>query len=313
MEPSAVHRSMRTAQEHLLRLSTALEGEERLDVAARGLKRLTARLREEPIRSLLSGTGVGHALHPMLVDVPIGCWSSAIALDLLGGRGSRASRRLIGIGVLAALPAVASGLCDWSDTEEAEMRVGLVHGSLNSVATALFALSWWRRRGRARGGWAWSLAGAVVASGAGWLGGHLAYSLGVGVDTNAFEAGPQDWTDAVGIVGPEGSVGRLDAPGARLVSVHTQDGLFALADRCSHRGGPLSEGRYDAASRCIVCPWHGSNFRVETGAPEIGPAAIPQPVYEIRSEAVRVQVRRRETRALRKRPVRPIERKALPG
>src|SRR4051794_35882009 len=70
-----------------------------------------------PVKDTLSGTPLGHALHPLLTDIPIGTWTSAGLLDVVGGAGSRtASRRLIATGILAALPTAASGLNDWADT-----------------------------------------------------------------------------------------------------------------------------------------------------------------------------------------------------
>jgi nitrite reductase/ring-hydroxylating ferredoxin subunit/uncharacterized membrane protein len=254
-------------------------------------------------RDLLSGTALGHPAHPLLVDIPIGCWTSAVLLDLTTAHQQRASRRLLGFGVLASLPAIATGLSDWSDTDEAEARVGLVHASLNSLAIGCFAISWWRRRLGGRAGRRWSLVGAVLASGAGWLGGHLAFALGVGIDTNAFEVGPADWTIADGSQPREGAVACLTVGGVRVAAVRSEGALHALADRCGHRGGPLSEG--DLEDGCLVCPWHGSRFELGSGLPVHGPASVPQPVYQIRVADDGVQLRRSEKRALRQRSVRP--------
>src|SRR3954470_14641787 len=70
-----------------------------------------------PVKDTLSGTPLGHALHPWLTDFPIGTWTSSLLLDVLGGREARpASRRLIGMGILASPPTAASGLNDWADT-----------------------------------------------------------------------------------------------------------------------------------------------------------------------------------------------------
>jgi nitrite reductase/ring-hydroxylating ferredoxin subunit len=83
----------------------------------------------------------------------------------------------------------------------------------------------------------------------------------------------------------------------------TEEGSFALADRCSHRGGPLSGG--EVGPGCVTCPWHGSQFDLDTGVPKRGPASIPQPVYETRVVGDKLEVRRTERRALRQRAVRP--------
>src|SRR6478609_1593350 len=121
------------------------------------------------LQDALTGRWLGHALHPMLTDLPIGFWTSAFTLDLVGGRrGRAAAQRLVGLGVLSALPAIASGAADWSDTYGAERRVGTVHAALNTAALACFAFSWnARRRGRHAKGVLWGLAGSAVATGGG--------------------------------------------------------------------------------------------------------------------------------------------------
>ena len=81
------------------------------------------------VRNALSGTWLGHPLHPMLTDVPIGAWLMAGLLDIAGGKSSQpAARRLVGLGVLAAIPTAAAGASDWAETVDADQRVGLVHG-----------------------------------------------------------------------------------------------------------------------------------------------------------------------------------------
>ncbi|MDQ6838519.1 MAG: DUF2231 domain-containing protein, partial [Actinomycetota bacterium] len=142
------------------------------------------------LRDVLSGSWLGHPVHPFLVATPIGCWTSAHLLDLTGRPES--AQTLVGAGVLAAVPTAVTGLSDWADTTGAEQRVGFAHLVLNTAATACYAGSWWARR-RGRSGVTPAVAGGVLATVAGWLGGHLAYSLGVGVDTNAFAGGPSAW------------------------------------------------------------------------------------------------------------------------
>ncbi|MGA7054696.1 MAG: DUF2231 domain-containing protein, partial [Mycobacterium sp.] len=166
------------------RMIDALESAEQLDDVTGRIRNAAQNLvSPAPLRRLLSGTDLGHPSHPMLVQLPIGLWTSTWALDLIGLSKTKAARTLVGLGVLTALPAVASGMSDWVDTDEAEARVGLVHATTNSIAVACFSVSWWRRRGGRRGGVFWSMLGATLATAGGFLGGHLAYSLGVGVDT----------------------------------------------------------------------------------------------------------------------------------
>jgi nitrite reductase/ring-hydroxylating ferredoxin subunit/uncharacterized membrane protein len=231
------------------------------------------------VRDTASGTPLGHPLHPALVAIPVGSWSAATYLDLLGGKRHRqAARRLVGMGNLAAVPTAITGANDWAFTQGAERRVGFVHALLNDVALTLFISSWWTRRGHPVKGIALSLAGSGVMSAAAWLGGHLAYGLGVGVDTTAFQHAPQDWTD----VAAEADVVAdklfgADAGGVPVVLVRRGQQVIALADRCTHRGGPLHEGTLEDAT--ITCPCHGSRFCVDDGRVVEGPAtrALPRP------------------------------------
>ena len=155
---------------------------DRLAASAQGLGRKA--VPEGPAKEVLRGSPLGHPLHPALVAVPIGAWASATLFDLLGDAGAR---RLTAIGCMAALPAALAGGTDWLSTDGEQRRVGLVHAVLNDAALTCYALSWRaRRRGARRRGLVLSLAGGGLLGAGGWLGGHLAYSLGVGVDTSTF-------------------------------------------------------------------------------------------------------------------------------
>jgi nitrite reductase/ring-hydroxylating ferredoxin subunit len=194
-------------------------------------------------------------------------------------------------------------LSDWRYTAGAERRVGVIHAALNVLATGTYGVSWWLRgRGHTRAGVACSLVGAASLAGSGWLGGHLAYALGVGVDTTAFQHGLAEWTDvaAEADVPPEAPLG-VEIDGVPVVLFRSAEhGISALADRCTHRGGPLHEGT--TRDGAVVCPWHGSCFSA-TGAVVSGPATRPQPRYAVRVEAGRVLVGRTdEVRSLRVRP-----------
>jgi nitrite reductase/ring-hydroxylating ferredoxin subunit/uncharacterized membrane protein len=248
-----------------------------------------------PIKDVLSGTPIGHALHPLLTDVPIGTWTSATILDLVGGEAARpAAERLIGVGLLAAAPTAVSGWSDWADSEVADdqvRRIGIVHAAANVGAVALYGASLLaRRRGAHATGVLLGLAGAGAIGAGGWLGGDLAYARGIGVDQTAFDEQPQDWTPVL-----DASMLGDDRPtpataGDVAVMVVRRNGvLHALADRCSHRGGPLHEG--ELVGDCIECPWHASRFRLQDGSVEQGPAAYPQPVLEAREHEGRIEVR----------------------
>jgi nitrite reductase/ring-hydroxylating ferredoxin subunit/uncharacterized membrane protein len=263
-----------------------------------------------PVKDLLSGTPLGHPAHPMLVTVPIGAWVSASLLDAFGGPEARtAARRLVGFGTLIALPTALTGASDWSDTMGPERRVGLVHAVTNYTAISLYAASWIaRRRGRHASGVRRAVLGAVVASAGGWLGGHLTYAAGVGVDTTAFLGAPTEWTDVLAESElPDGQPVAATVGVVPLMILRRGDHVVALGDRCTHRGAPLHEGELTDGGDRVVCPWHDSCFDTTTGEVIHGPATRPQPRFEVRIEQGRVQVRQgTEPYALRTNPVATI-------
>jgi uncharacterized membrane protein len=139
-------------------------------------------------RELLGGTWLGHALHPLLTDFPLGCWSSASLLDLLGGgRYAGAARRLVGLGLIASLPTAAAGLSDWSRLEKRDRRVGLVHAQLNTLALVLYGASYLARRRRG-GGVVLGVLGGLAATASGYLGGHLTTTRAVTRDNRLLDA-----------------------------------------------------------------------------------------------------------------------------
>jgi nitrite reductase/ring-hydroxylating ferredoxin subunit/uncharacterized membrane protein len=245
------------------------------------------------MKDTLSGTWLGHPLHPLLTDLPIGCWTSAFMLDVVGGRRSRrASDALVALGILTALPTAASGLSDWSDTMGEERRLGLAHAGGNTVALAFYSLSLVSRlRGRRVKGVMLSLLGAGAATAGAYLGGHLAWRKGVNVSRHAWQHAGEDWVDACAenelsddspVVVPVG-----DDP----VMIVRQGGkVYAISDVCDHVGGPLHEGEIDDG--CVTCPWHASVFRLDDGSVVHGPATGPQPSYQVLRKGGRVWLRR---------------------
>jgi nitrite reductase/ring-hydroxylating ferredoxin subunit len=248
-----------------------------------------------PVKDALSGTWLGHALHPVAMTVPMGTWLSAVLLDWFGGEDSeQAADRLISTGLLAFGPTAATGWSDYADTTVGSpraRRVGILHAAANIGAASLFIASRLARAGGDRGrGKALALGGVGALGAAGFLGGHLAYGQGVGVDTTVFDEYPSDWTRALDDAElGEGSPRRVLIGDLPVMLLRTGGRLYALADRCSHRGGPLSEG--EIADGCVTCPWHGSRFRLEDGSVEGGPAAYPQPRLETRVSGGAIEVR----------------------
>jgi nitrite reductase/ring-hydroxylating ferredoxin subunit/uncharacterized membrane protein len=244
------------------------------------------------VKDVLSGTWMTHPLHPMLTDLPIGFWTSSFMLDLVGGkRSARASQRLVGLGILSAVPTAAAGLSDWSDTIGEERRIGTVHAGANVVALWLYAWSWLaRRKGRRGKGVILGLLGATAASAGGYLGGHLVYRQGVGADRNAWKHGGDDWVDVAGADDRLPLVAKVGDDDVLLA--RTPAGVVsAISNVCGHAGGPLNEGEFDAQG-CVTCPWHASVFRLVDGHVVHGPATGHQPRYEVRSAGGRLAVRR---------------------
>lgn len=275
-----------------------------LDALSDRVAALGAGLKPGRMKDLLSGTPLGHPAHPVLVTVPIGAWITATYLDLVGGTPCRAAaQRAVGLGVAFAVPTVVTGFSDWLETAGAERRVGLVHAAVNDTAITLYGASLLARRaGRHRLGVGLAAAGSGILGVGGWLGGHLAYAQGVGVDTTAFQGAPSEWTDAGALDDiPQDRPAALTAAGVPLLVVRRDQTVRVLADRCTHRGAPLHEG--ELRSDCVVCPWHGSVFSLEDGRVERGPATRPQPAYDVRIVDGRIQVRRPdEQRSLRTNP-----------
>lgn len=244
------------------------------------------------IKNALSGSWLGHQLHPMATDLPIGAWTMASALDLTGGETTRdAAQRLVGIGVLTSAPAALSGASDWSETYGKDQRVGLIHAVGNAAATSLQVTSWMvRRNGRHKLGAGLSLLGLASTLSSAYLGGHLSFSKGVGVNHTAFQSRSTQWIDvAAEAEVEEGQLMRVMAKNTPVMLTRHSGELRALSATCSHAGGPLNKGHIE--NDCVVCPWHQSKFRLTDGTPVRGPAGSAQPVWDVRAVDGRVSVK----------------------
>lgn len=175
----------------LVEIARSIEADPRLDGVVAALRPLAEALVRDPRRrDLLLGRRLGHALHPLLTDAPLGAWGSATLLDLVGGAGSRpAARRLTGLGVLAALPTAVTGAAELAHTDRRTARVGGAHALANSAALVLHGASWLaRRRGHHGRGVVLGLLGTATVSAGGFLGAHLAIARNVGSRDAAFAA-----------------------------------------------------------------------------------------------------------------------------
>ena len=267
----------------------------------------------------LHGVPFGQPAHPTLVRLPLGCWASAVLIDLRGGPGAeRASATLVAAGVAAAVPAVATGLADWSALHGHQQRVGLVHAISQAGATMLFAGSLVARMGRRHGtGRLLSAAGLLTTTAGAYLGGHLALRLGAGA-SHAEPIGhlaALGWHDLCPLADlPEGRPVRRQLGYLGVLAVREGDAVHVLTDHCAHLGGPLHQGRVigNAGAAGVICPWHGSTFRLSDGAVLHGPSTARQPTFKTRvSDAGVVQVRPQDPSAgIPQRPHRGFSRPA---
>jgi nitrite reductase/ring-hydroxylating ferredoxin subunit/uncharacterized membrane protein len=268
-----------------------LERLEALDPIAQSLQGIVKKMipQESQLKDAVSGTWLGHPVHPPLTDVVIGTWTSAWFLDLFGGENSEAADRLIGVGILAAVPTAIAGLSDWAELFGGVRRIGTLHAIGNTTALGLQSMSWLARKtGRRRLGVGLSMMGATVATAAAWLGGHLSLGRGVGVNQTAFESMPTEWTPIIDENQlEEGKLTHASVDGVAIAIVKTGGRVHAMLDRCSHRGCSLHEGDFDGNT--ITCPCHGSTFRLD-GTIVKGPATSPQPSFDVRVANGRIEI-----------------------
>jgi nitrite reductase/ring-hydroxylating ferredoxin subunit/uncharacterized membrane protein len=275
-------------------LVDAIEHFDRLDGVASAISGAVGKaVQPRPVRNILSGTSLGHPLHPVLTDFPIGAWTMATVLDTVGGPASEpAADILVAVGIATAVPTAAAGLNDWSDTQGKSRRVGLVHAVANGSALCLYSSSAIARASGSRTiGKALGLAGFGVLMFGGFLGGHLSFGNAVNVNKTAGRTGPREWTPVMAESElADGEHRKVDAGKVSVLLYRSGAGILALDSVCSHMGGPLEEGTI--ADGCVTCPWHGSTFRLGDGHIVRGPATTPQPSYEARVNDGQVEVRR---------------------
>jgi nitrite reductase/ring-hydroxylating ferredoxin subunit/uncharacterized membrane protein len=251
----------------------------------------------QKVKNFLNGTWMGHPLHVILTDVPIGAWTTAMvfdALELISGRDdfATAADTSVTIGIAGALCAAVTGVTDWQDADAPARRLGMIHGILNLSGTALFAASLISRRRKSRTvGRILGALGYGVMAMAARLGGKMVYEHRVGVDRTAGQAFPSDFVPVLAESElAEAQPKRAEHDGVPILLVRRGTRIFALAETCSHFSGPLSEGNLVGDS--IECPWHHSRFALEDGRVLDGPAVHPQPCLEARVRNGQIEVRK---------------------
>jgi nitrite reductase/ring-hydroxylating ferredoxin subunit/uncharacterized membrane protein len=251
------------------------------------------------VKNLLHGTWLGHPLHPVLTDIPIGAWTVALVLDALDGISGNKQLRAgadaaVGIGLLGAVGSAVTGMTDWSETDGRGKKLGLMHAGLNIIATSLYTASWILRKSKSKrqSGIAFSMLGFAIAGASGYLGGHLVGGEQIGVDHTATpDSGkPEKFTAVIADSDlRENQLTRVEAGGVAIVLVKRKDRIFALTETCPHLGGPLSEGKL--VGDAIQCPWHQSELALEDGHVVNGPTTYPARCFDVRVRSGQVEVR----------------------
>jgi nitrite reductase/ring-hydroxylating ferredoxin subunit len=291
-----------------MRSISQLEQAEALDGVVTAGQRVARWLRPGPVRDALNGVWLGHPLHPVLAQAPVGAWLSAAVLDgwppgrknSAGKRsagkhrsrdssGEAGQRRLVAFGLTAAAAAALAGAADWSEQHEQQMRVGVVHAAANVTAAGFYGASLLTRRPAASR--ALRLAGLAAVAAGSLLGGHISFRLSGGANQaepvpHLVQPGWHDLMPAAGLADAQPVKAMLgEVP---VVVIRDGGAVHVLAGRCSHLSGPLAEGDLDAGG--LSCPWHGSVFRITDGAVVHGPACAPLPVFRTRVRAGVIQV-----------------------
>ena len=247
-------------------------------------------------KSALAGTWLGHSLHPMLTDVPIGAFTVLAALDVAELFGAQDMRRAgeitLGVAIVGAYASIVTGWADWADTSEQPKKVGIAHALLNGSGMLAYQASLaMRRTGRRRPAIAAAFVGyAFVALGS-YLGGELTTAMQIGIrHTATVIPPPDDFVDVAAMADvPEDGWLRVDANGTPVLIARDGDGFSAVGAVCSHRGAPLDEGTREGD--CVRCPWHGARFSLRDGAVLEGPAVFALPTYVVRAIDGRIGVR----------------------
>jgi len=250
------------------------------------------------IKNLLHGTNVlGHPLHPAITDVPLGAWTVGVLADWLfvvtGRVPAVAGDLALAVGVAGAILAAITGFTDHHDTSGFELRTATVHGLTMTAVLVIELVSLGLRL------WTPGLhMTAIVVSSFGWLlalagayvGGHLSFGIGTGVNHNAFFAGPMEFV-RVGTRDdfPEGEMRRVEAGGLPVVILRSKGLLRAMGAVCAHAGGPLDQGTLDG--EVVTCPWHYSQFRFSDARVVGGPATFDQPLLTVRERGGVVEVK----------------------
>jgi nitrite reductase/ring-hydroxylating ferredoxin subunit/uncharacterized membrane protein len=269
------------------------------------------------LKAFIQGKPLRHPVHPALVHFPIGLFLLSLILDLVSYVWSdstglvRASFYAMAAGFGVGLLAIVAGLVDRSDIRmdhPARKTVNL-HMTLNLIAMALYVINLFLRAGQVDRDTTppipllLSVVGVGIILFSGYLGGTMVYDDGIGVgrhrrytrtprqtiDVSMFER--QDgWVavcDADAL--KEGESLRVDWDGNIIAIARYAGEVYAFQEFCTHRYGPLSEGKL--SNYQVECPWHRSCFDIRTGKVVEGPAKVDLKSYSAAVRAGKIFIR----------------------
>ena len=248
-----------------------------------------------PVQNFLNGTWLGHPVHSVVTDVPVGALTVSIVADVIGQH-LVADVSMV-LGVLAMVAAAVTGLADYTEVDGTARNRATVHGTLMVVTLVLYTISLLIRAGNPPDrlvAIVVAVIGYLLLALAAAIGGDLVYLIGTHVNRHAWRGAGAKWIklelgDLPDI--PEGGPTKLRAGINELAVIRNGDQVLAVHAQCAHAGGPLADG--SLVGDAIECPWHGSRYRMANGHVVRGPSMYDQPAYDVRrAEGGRWEVRR---------------------
>jgi nitrite reductase/ring-hydroxylating ferredoxin subunit/uncharacterized membrane protein len=240
-----------------------------------------------------------HPIHAMLIPYPFafltGGWAFGVAAALRRSSDLKTVwQHLVPAGIAAGLTAAVPGAIDYRESvppDSSAKERATKHALINTTALGLFAAGWLLSRRSRTSTMPLVLQGlgtAALSIGS-WMGGTLVVRNQIGVDHRYANAGKwqEEERQHARSRALTSAAGGLDVNQMKLVHVdeqriavaRTETGVAAFQDRCTHRGGPLSDGALMCGT--VQCPWHGSQFDVRTGEVKCGPAEDPIKTYDV--------------------------------
>jgi nitrite reductase/ring-hydroxylating ferredoxin subunit len=247
-----------------------------------------------PLKDALNGTWLGHPVHPVVTDIPVGAMTLAAVLDATGN--DRAADLAVATGLAGMAASAATGAADAVDAEGRPQVLATVHATLMVASLGAYVGSFALRLGPRRGrplARLLSFAGYGALTAGAYIGGDLVFRTGNQVDRHAFDSESTKWKALDVREVPAATLVKAKTSTDTLVLYRAADGdpITAFHAVCSHAGGPLDKG--SIVDGCVECPWHGSRFALADGHVRRGPAVYDQPRYEIReTEEGKLEARR---------------------